>query len=969
MGDAQWRTLATRLATSLTLPCAKQESAQTVGSTPIELACTASQCEDGWLVWLSTRATFEQAPCAPVHGDELADRLRLLQDFGRMALWERDVRTGAGRWDPQVYRLFGYSESDGTPQFEQAIDRLHPDDRERVRVFYREATRLAGRYETRFRIALPGRGISHVHTLCEVRNGADGQPERVIGVMIEDTDNVERWDGQQASKALLHHALDLSGVTVWRVDLQTRRIHFNGRGLGIVGLPSGQREVDLDTHRESIHADDRSSVINAAEEAMAGNDVVDVVARYRHVDGGYRSLLTRRVAQRDAAGSVIGLVGVALDVSELSAERERSREIATYLQMVAEAAGVGFWSWSERHTPMQWSGEMFRLYGRDPAIGAPSFDEGLRVYIHPDDRKRFERLSEHADADRGPDAHDEFRIIRGDGAVRWIERRSRAELRNGVTWQVGVHMDITARKQAEVELQAERERAQNATDAAGIGLWDRNLTGRVSFWNEQMYRLRGFDPADPRPVEELARLANHPEDQATLDVLARRHINDGVPYEHEMRVTWPDGSLHWLGTRGKVVRDADGRPIRLSGVNWDITHHKRIEQALRDKQAAEQASRAKSEFLARMSHELRTPLNAVLGFAQLMSADRQDPPTKHQRDRLAQMQTAGRHLLELINDVLDLAGVEGGTHVSLGERVSLKDSVREALQWVGALARERQVELSALEVSGVVLADRRRMRQILTNLLSNAVKYNRPGGSVEISTLRREREGQVEWGVRVRDSGIGMTSAQIEQLFQPFNRLGAESSTVEGTGIGLTIVRQIVHRMGGRIEVDSKPRQGSTFSVWLPAAPQIDAPDSVRGPLTAPGTDPGSADSVVEPLRVLCIEDNPVNLLLVEELFALRPRMQLATACSGTEGIAVALRQQPDLVLLDMQLPDMHGLEVLVRLRTESLLARTRFIALSANVMSDDIAQALAAGFEDYWTKPIDFARFLAGIDAIAAAR
>ncbi len=528
-----------------------------------------------------------------------------------------------------------------------------------------------------------------------------------------------------------------------------------------------------------------------------------------------------------------------------------------------------------------------------------------------------------------------------------------------------------ARTQAETELETLLERAQNATEGAGIGVWARDPIRRASFWNAQMYRLRGFDPADLRPVEELALLSNHPDDQAQLDELVRRHIDDGVPYEHEMRVTWPDGSVHWLGTRGNVVRSADGTPVRMSGVNWDITQHKLVELALRDKQAAEQASRAKSEFLARMSHELRTPLNAVLGFTQLMASDRHDPPSQQQRDRLAQMQRAGRHLLDLINDVLDLAGVESGAATPPARRVSLDSTVRESLQWVAALAAERQVTLNAGDVGGTVLADRRRTRQILTNLLSNAVKYNRPGGSVDIETARRTHEGHEQCGVVVRDTGIGMTEAQVAQLFQPFNRLGAEFSTVEGTGIGLTIVRQIVHRMGGYVEVDSKPRMGSTFTVWLPAAPDETMP--VAFDATAPmslidGETAGDGDREA-PLRVLCIEDNPVNLLLVKELFTLRPGLELITASSGAEGIAAAQDRRPHLVLLDMQLPDMHGLDVLKRLRDEPLLDKTRFVALSANAMAQDVAQALGAGFEDYWTKPIDFGKFLAGIDAIAASR
>ena len=848
--DGQWQELANRLMAECTERPGCVEGIVSTGEPAVELAWAAVALDEGWLVWLVAQPKPVDPQPTGASGIDLADRLALLQEFGRMGLFERNIRTGVGRWDPQVFELYGFDASEGTPNYDEATRRIHPDDRERVRQTHDEVVRRAGRYEVRFRIVARDGRVSHVHSMSEVRNGADGQPEQMIGVLIDDTANVERASSQRASMALLDQALDLAGVAVWRLNLLTQRIEFSGRGLGIVGLPAGQAEMDLQTQREYIHPDDRTSVVQATQDALAGEEVVDVVARYRHVDGGYRSMLTRRVVQRDEEGRATAVFGIALDVNELQAERERSREFAAHLETL-------------------------------------------------------------------------------------------------------------------------RRRAQDATEAAGIGLWDRDLGGGASYWNAQMYRLRGFDPADPRPVEQLAMLSNHPEDQAALDELVHRHIEDGVPYEHEMRVRWPDGNVHWLGTRGNVVRDADGRPVRMSGVNWDITQQKLVEQAFRDKQAAEQASRAKSEFLARMSHELRTPLNAVLGFAQLMVSDQQDPLTKQQRDRLAQMQTAGRHLLDLINDVLDLAGVESGAPTPVARRVLLSDAVRESVQWVAALADERQVKLAAEEIGGTVLADRRRMRQILTNLLSNAVKYNRPGGSVEISGVWRERDGQEQCGIVVRDTGIGMTAAQVEQLFQPFNRLGAEFSTVEGTGIGLTIVRQIVHRMGGHVEVDSKPRMGSSFTVWLPAAPDETSPAAfdATAPMSLIGSDAADDPEREAPLRVLCIEDNPVNLLLVKELFSLRPGVELITAANGADGIAAARHRRPHLVLLDMQLPDMNGLDVLKRLRDEPLLDKTRFVALSANAMAQDVAQALGAGFEDYWTKPIDFGKFLAGIDAIAASR
>ena len=888
-------------------------------------------------------------------------QLALVREAGRLGLFERNLRTGAGRWDPQVIALFGMDPAHGTPSFAEAVENAHPADREGLRAYYAQAIRQVGRHAYRFRVVHRGGRVCHLHALVEVQPGADAEPERMIGVLIDDTEHVERLAVEQASTALLDKALDLAGVSVWRIDLERRRISFNERGARILGRLPGHDEMPLAEMRALAHPDDRDAVVRAAEAAVAGDEVVDVVVRYRHADGGYRNLLTRRVAERDQNGRSVALAGVSLDMTEWAAERERAREAAARLELVAQAAGVGIWSRDVDAGVVDWNEQMSRMFERDPAQKPPSRAEWLAEYLHPDDHAKYlAALPIEPKQQRDGPFHIEFRVALPTRGQRWIECWGRHETRDGRCISFGVCVDVTARRMAEEELRETRERAALAAGAAGIGAWDRDLAGQPVYWNEQMYRLRGLDPADPRPISELAALVNGPRDHAELDRLVRRHLDHGEPYEHEWCVRWPDGSEHWLATRGRVVRDAAGNALRMSGVNWDVTPRKLAEQAMRDKQVAEEASRAKSEFLARMSHELRTPMNAMLGFTQLVADDRDEPLTARQRERLAVVRTAGQHLLTLIDDVLDLAQVEVEPDASLREVVRLGDAVREAIEWIAPLASEHEVKVRASAEQGSVRAERRRVRQVLCNLLSNAVKYNRRGGEVEVACLERERSGQRQWGLLVRDTGNGMTQAQVEQLFQPFNRLGAEKGPIEGTGIGLTIVQQIVRRLGGQIEVDSRPGLGTSFCVWLPAAASATAGD---------GAEPAARVAAARPLQVLCIEDNPVNLLLVRELFALRESMLLSTATHGAEGIATALRERPDVVLLDMQLPDMHGLDVLRRLRAQPELGNTRFIALSANAMTEDVSAALAAGFDDYWTKPINFAAFLAGLDGIASSR
>jgi PAS domain S-box-containing protein len=772
-------------------------------------------------------------------------------------------------------------------------------------------------------------------------------------------------DGETAE--FLGRALVLADVSVWRVDLATRRIYYNERGFQQLGLEPTPEGVDLDVLEQLIHPEDRAAILRGAYEALSGHRVVDVIARLRNADGSWRTLLTRRVAYRDAAGEPLGLAGVSLDLSSLVAEREQTLQLQERMNLVADAVGLGLWSRDVETGVVEWNEQMFRIHHRAPSEGTPTLREWLARHVHPLDRARMEREQLEADGQWLPSYQTEFRIPGPGGEVRWVYSWARREKRMGRQMAFGVHIDITDRRSAEQELQRERARAQFALEAAGLGVWERDLEGTPLYWNERMYRLRGLDPGDPRPVPELGRVTIDPEDREELRAKTRRHIELGEPYEHEFRVRWPDGSWHWLATRGQAVRDIDGRPLAMTGVNWDITAQKEAGEVRREKERAEQASRAKSEFMARMSHELRTPLNAVLGFAQLLGEDRQHPPSPRQRERLDHIRRAGEHLLALIDDVLDLSRIEADQRSAELAPVALGEACHEAMQWLGEMARQHHVVLQCdAALPGIVRADRRQLGQILTNLLSNAIKYNQRGGWVRVSSARDHYDGAEWWVLSVADNGRGLTPEQMHGLFEPFERLGAEREAIAGTGIGLTIVRQLVEKQHGYVEVNSEVGVGSEFRVWLPAA-DGDGPVAETGAVDQSAARPAAGHSPAK-LRVLCVEDNPVNMLLVRELFALRPAFELQCAEDGQSGIALAQAWRPDVVLLDLQLPDLHGAEVMRRLRAGAGFGPVRFVALSANAMPDDVQAALAQGFDDYWTKPIEVQSFLARLDALAQA-
>ncbi len=772
-------------------------------------------------------------------------------------------------------------------------------------------------------------------------------------------ESVQRPAAASRSADLLERALLLGGVAVWRLDLRRQRVHFDLAGVQVEGMAPDADGVPVALLRELVHPQDREAIARAAAEAAASDRVVDVVVRYRNPDGSWRPTLTRRVAERDETGVAVALAGVSLDMTAQVAERERAEDLAERQRLVANAMGVGFWSRDLDSGSVHWDAGMYRIHGRDPSAGPPSLDEWVGLYVHPADRAWMSARREHANRAWERELDVVFRQPDDGSGERWVQSWTRRVERDGRRLAFGMHMDVTERERTRAVVERERARTQFALDVAEVGVWERGLDGGITYWSPGMYRLRGLEPSDPRPPDRIIVETTQPDDHRVLTGIVRQHVEQGRPYRGEFRVRRPDGEWRWLATLGGALRDGDGRLLGMAGINVDITERKVADELRQQKERAEQANRDKSAFMARVSHELRTPMNAVLGFTRLLEDDPADPLSAPQRARLQRIAEAGTAMMLLVDDLLGLAGLEADP-APANALAPLADVVRQALDLLAGLAQLQGVALRAgpLANAGQARADRRRLAQLLRHLGRQTLRRQPRGGWVEIDA-GLDRSVQPEQAlIVIRDAGPPFGAAERMTLTEPMAAQTRAAAEDDAGGVALSLAVRLATAMGGAIEIESRPEGGNLLRLRLPAAgdkPEVPAPA------------PAAPDAPA--LSVLCVEDNPVNLLLVRELLALRPRVRLHEAVDGLGGVALALAERPDVLLLDLQLPDISGLEVMRRLRAEPATAGCTFIALSADAMPGHIASARTAGFDDYWTKPIEFERFLAGIDRLIATR
>lgn len=577
-------------------------------------------------------------------------------------------------------------------------------------------------------------------------------------------------------------------------------------------------------------------------------------------------------------------------------------------------------------------------------------------------------------ASRGIEDIYELTYIRKDGS-RFPAIVSVTALRDDQGAIIGyllIGTDNSARKQVEAEqmkldqrLRDQQFYTRSLIESNIDALMTTDPAGIITDVNKQMEALTGCTR------DELigAPFKNYFTDPERAEAGIKQMLREKKLTNYELTALARDGKTTVVSYNATTFYDRDRKLQGVFAAARDVTEPKRLDQALKEQNielkraqsAAEKANLAKSDFLSSMSHELRSPLNAILGFAQLMNSD-SPPPTASQTASIDQILHAGWYLLELINEILDLAQIESGRFALSSEPTSLSEVMSECQAMIEPLGQKRGITMTfpPCDHPRFVHADRTRLKQILINLLSNAIKYNRTNGIVVVKAVLLGSPERVR--ISVRDTGAGLAPEMLQQLFQPFNRLGQERSAEEGTGIGLVMSKRLVELMGGEIGVESTVGEGTVF--WFELKPA-----------TAPQLIADIAETAMNPevqaqhgalLRTLLyVEDNPANLKLVQQLIARRPDIRLLSATDGTRGIQLARANQPEIILMDINLPGISGIEALRILREDPETAHIPVVALSANAMPRDIEKGLQAGFFRYLTKPIRVNEFMQTLDAV----
>jgi PAS domain S-box-containing protein len=733
---------------------------------------------------------------------------------------------------------------------------------------------------------------------------------------------------------------DKNPEPMWVFDMETLAfLEVNQAAVNHYGY--SREEFLRMTLRDIRPAEDVAALVEDVDRLRRGSPEHQRLWKHRKKDGSIIdvSITAKEFDWNDRPARLV----LAIDVTERKRAEDALSASEERLAQAQRIAHLGYWERDFNPDRIRWSDETYHIFGLRPDESEIDFEK-FKNLLHPEDREAV--LQAVADAlNDGPRYDAEYRIVRPNGELRFVHSQGDVvrDESGHPRRMFGTTQDITDHKRAEEALRTAEQKYRSIFENAIEGIFQTTPEGAYISVNPALARMYGYDsPEELMAVADIGH--NVYVDPQRREEFRRLIEKQGFVELFEYEVYRKDGRKILLCENARTVRDADGKVLYYEGSVENITERKRVEEV-------ERANKAKSEFLSRVSHELRTPLNAILGFGQLLERQK---PTEVQRKRIRHILNAGQHLLALINEVLDLSRIEAGKmQVSL-EPVNVADAVAEAIDLMRPLASERDIKLSVdtdLDANVYVLADRQRFKQVLLNLLTNGVKYTPREGKVVVTY---HPSGKENLRISVSDTGQGIAAENLTRLFTPFDRLGAELSNVEGTGLGLALCKRLMDAMGGSIGVESTVGKGSTFWLELP---------KTKSPMEhAAAQNRDGATLCVPPnaphRTVLYVEDNLSNLTLIEQVLEERPEIKLISAMQGNLGLQLARQHSPDVILLDLHLPDVAGWDVLAQLKADAITRDIPVIVISADATPRQIQRLMKLGANKYLTKPLDVVEF-----------